>query len=79
MDKTLDPKPVIRKALEDRSYATVAKESQPKGKEPMVSKKAKTGESRRRCQVTLMIRLPYIPNPRGPNGNASTTDIRFQI
>jgi hypothetical protein len=54
MDKTLDPKPVSRKAREDRSYATVAKKSHPKGKETMVGKKAKTGESRRRCQVTLL-------------------------
>jgi hypothetical protein len=43
MDNTLDPKPVSRKALEDRSYATVAKKSHAKGKEPMMGKKAKTG------------------------------------
>jgi hypothetical protein len=43
MDKTLDPKPVSKKALEDRWYATVAKKSHAKGKEPMGARKRKPG------------------------------------
>ncbi len=54
LNKTLYSKPTSRKEMEDRSYASVANKSHAKGKKRMMVKNAKTGESRRRCQVTLL-------------------------